>query len=312
MKTAVTGATGFVGRQLVARLERPVVFSRDAERAARALGDVEAVAWDPASGQMPPQALDGVDCVFHLAGEPLGTGRWDREKKARIRDSRVRGTRALVEALRACRIRPRCLVSVSAVGYYGDGGDEMLDERAPPGSDFLAEVCRDWEAEAARAGELGIRVVNPRFGLVLGEQGGALAKLSALFATGLGGRLGSGRQWMPWIHVEDVVDILLAAANDDRLVGPVNTVAPGLVTNRDFTSALASMLHRPAILPVPAFALRLALGGFADVLLASQRVVPTVLTGVGHAFRYPLLIDALQASLRTSKRSSAPSKEGPP
>ena len=234
--------------------------------------------------------------MFHLAGESVGEGRWTAAKKQRIRDSRVIGTRRLVEGLAALEQKPRVLVVASAIGYYGSRGDETLDESSAPGDDFLAQVCRDWEAEARAAEKLGIRVVNTRFGIVLGN-GGALKKMLLPFKLGAGGRLGNGRQWMSWVHVDDVVGILLAAAIDEQYRGPVNTVAPTPVTNREFTRVLASVLHRPAIFPVPAFGLRLVVGEFAEVLLGSQRVLPKAAQRAGYAFHYPELAEALRAAV---------------
>ncbi len=297
MRALVTGATGFLGPRLVSRLARPVVATRDPERARRLLSgraDPEIRAWDPDAGLLPADLFRGVDTIFHLAGEPVAGRRWSPAVKARIRDSRVLGTRRLVDAMAGETARPRVLVSASAVGYYGDRGDEILDESSPPGTDFLAQVCRDWESEALRARDLGIRVATVRIGIVLGRGGGALAKMLLPFRMGLGGRLGSGRQWMPWIHVDDLVGILLHAAGRDDLAGAVNGVAPGPVTNRDFTGALGTALGRPALLPAPAFALKLAVGEFADILLGSQRAAPRAAERAGYAFLHPALGPALK------------------
>ncbi len=299
MRALVTGATGFVGRRLIEQLERPVVLSRNACRAAAQLGDVEAHAWD-AEGRPPPAAFEGVDTVFHLAGEPVAEGRWTAAKKRRIRDSRINTTRRLVEAMASRRERPRVFVSASAVGWYGDRGNDVLDESSPPNDDFLAQVCKAWEAEAGKARELGIRVVMLRIGLVLGPGGGAIAQLSPIFKRGLGGRLGSGRQWMPWVHIDDVVRLAMLAADNQELHGPMNAVSPGVVTNAEFTQTLANTLNRKAFLPSPAFALRLLLGEFATSLLASQRVTPRVATDAGYGFRYPQLDIALRAILESS------------
>ncbi len=273
MRALVTGATGFVGSRLVPRIAEPVFLSRDPQRAREKFARATPHYWDPLAAAPPADAFAGVDAIFHLAGESVGEGRWSAAKKQRIRDSRILGTRHLVEGLAALEQRPRVLVAASAIGYYGSRGDETLDESSPPGNDFLARVCCDWEAEARAAEKLGVRVVCARFGIVLG-QGGALAKMLLPFKLGLGGRLGDGRQWMSWVHIDDVVGILLAAAGEEQYRGPVNTVAPEPVTNREFTRVLASVLHRPAIFPVPALALRLAVGEFSEVLLGSQRVLP--------------------------------------
>jgi uncharacterized protein len=298
MRALVTGATGFVGRRLLRRLDAPVVLSRDAASAERALAEyhVTVFPWDPGAGPPPAQALDGVDAVFHLAGESVAAGRWTAAKKARLRDSRLVGTRNLVAALAAGERRPRVLISASAVGYYGDRGDEILEETAAPGSDFLSEVCVAWEQASQRAADLGIRVVNPRIGIVLGSTGGALAKMLTAFKLGLGSPLGTGRQWMPWIHIDDLVELLLYAAACAAVVGPCNAVAPEPVRNRDFTRTLGRVLRRPTVLPsVPAFILRLALGEFARVLLGSQRAIPAAMQRHGYQFQFPELEAALCA-----------------
>ena len=298
MKALVTGGTGFVGRRLVATLEGPVVLTRDADRA-RASLRVMAHAWQPEHEPAPIAAFDGVDVVFNLLGEPVGGGRWNAEKKARIRQSRVLGTRNLVRTLEALAPtrRPQALVSASAVGYYGDRGDEALDESAPAGQGFLADVCREWEEAALGAERLGVRVVRARIGLVLGPDGGPLPALRRLFALGLGGRLGDGRQWMPWIHVDDVVGLLGHAARSDGLRGPMNVVGPAPAQNRDFTRALGRALHRPTILAVPRFALGLALGELGAVALESQRVLPRVARESAYTFRHPELAEALADAL---------------
>lgn len=302
MRALVTGATGFIGKRLVKNLTRPVVLSRNPERARRLLGpDVEIFLWDSETGPPGPGAFRGVEAVFHLAGEPIAEGRWTAARKLRIRESRVRGTRHLVTALESLSERPRVLVSASAVGYYGDRGDAVLEETAAPGSDFLAEVCRDWEAEAARASTLGVRVVTPRTGIVLDKSGGALARMLPPFKLGLGGRLGSGRQWMPWVHLDDLVGLLLHAAAKNEISAAMNAVGPAPVTNREFTQTLASVLKRPAIFPVPAFALQVLFGEMASVLLGSQRVVPRVAESTGYRFRCPTLAEALRAATGATK-----------
>lgn len=298
MRALVTGATGFIGRRLVARLEKPIVLSRDADRARALLGPgPEVFAWDPSSGPPTPEAFRGVEAVFNLAGESVGAGRWTRRRKAAIRESRISGTRNLVMAMEGLPERPRVLVSVSAIGYYGDRGGQPLDETASPGSDFLAEVCVAWEAEARRASASGVRVVTPRLGIVLGPDGGALQKMRTPFKLGLGGRLGSGEQWMSWIHVDDAVGILLHAARTGTLSGPVNAVAPGPVTNREFTRTLGAVLGRWTIFPMPAFALRVVVGEFAKVLLSSQRVEPRAAERSGYSFTHSALEGALRSIL---------------
>ena len=297
MRAIVTGGTGLVGRRLLPRLENPAVLSRRAADAAAGLGLGREVvfAWDPQREPAPAEALENVDTVFHLAGESVAEGRWTAAKKARIRDSRVVGTRNLVATLCQEDRPPRVLVSASAVGYYGDRGDEVLDETAPPGSDFLAEVSVDWEREAMAASDAGIRVVTLRIGIVLSGDGGALAKMRTPFRLGLGSPLGNGRQWMSWIHIDDLVGLLLLAAEREDLQGPLNATAPNPVTNQDFTQALGQALHRPTLLPaVPAPLLRLAVGELSTVLLASVRAVPRRAEAAGYEFAYPHLDQALQ------------------
>lgn len=300
MRALITGATGFIGRTLAQRFEQPVVLSRRPQRARELLGEVEAYAWEPEAGPAPAEALRGVEVVFHLAGEPVAAGRWTAARKARIRSSRVASTRNLVAAIEASPARPRVLVAASAIGFYGSRGDEMLDESSPPGEGFLAEVCRAWEAEALRAESLGVRVVVPRIGIVLGKGGGALARMALPFKLGLGGPLAGGSHWMSWIHLDDLLGILLDAARNELLRGAINAVGPAPVTNRQFTRALAAAVHRPAIFPVPGLALRLMFGELAYELLASQRVVPRVAERIGFRFRYPSVEQALAAALGTS------------
>lgn len=297
MRALVTGATGFVGRRLLAKLGSAVVLSRSAEHAAAGLKPipVQAFDWNPLSGPPPVAAFAGVDTVFHLAGESVADGRWTAAKKARIRDSRELGTRHLVAALRGLPNRPQVLISASAVGYYGSRGDEELTEQSSAGSDFLAEVCQAWEREALAAGELGMRVVPVRIGVVLGPKGGALAKMMMPFSFGLGSPLGNGNQYMSWIHVDDLVELMLFAAGHESLSGPVNGTAPLPATNREFTQALGRALKRPTFMPpVPGFAMKLLVGEFAEVLLASQRVVPRSALAAGFRFQYTELQAALE------------------
>jgi len=251
------------------------------------------------AGPPPREAFDGIDAVFHLAGDPIAQGRWTSGKKRRIRESRVIGTRNLVEGLSKLTVRPRVLVSASAVGFYGSRSDEVLDETALPGNDFLAEVCQAWEKESQAATALGIRVVNIRTGVALGREGGALNKMLLPFRLGLGGPLGNGRHWMSWIHVDDLAELFVAAAENEQLRGPVNGVAPNPVTNSNFTRALAATVHRPAFFRAPYAALRLALGEVADVLFSSQRAVPKAALDAGFQFRYPELQPALRTILET-------------
>ncbi|MFM1904132.1 MAG: hypothetical protein RLZZ440_2032 [Planctomycetota bacterium] len=296
MKALVTGGTGFVGRQLLGLLDRPIVLSRDPARAQRSLAATagRVIGWDPLAGPPPAEAFEGVDVVFHLAGESVAEGRWTAAQKARIRDSRVIGTRHLVAGLAQVEPRPRTLVSASAVGYYGDRGEEELTEASPPGNDFLAEVCQAWEREAVAAEQHGLRVVLARTGIVLG-QGGALAKMLTPFRLGAGGPLGNGRQWMPWIHVADLARMYVHAAESSSIRGPMNAVGPHPVRNSEFTKALGRALHRPAFMPAPYLGLRLVFGEFAKVLFASQRVLPRVAVDSGFRFDYPRIEEALAA-----------------
>jgi uncharacterized protein (TIGR01777 family) len=252
------------------------------------------VSWNPLT-PLPPAAVSGFDAVVHLAGESV-VGRWTDKKKNAIRDSRVLGTRHLIAALAQTEVKPRLLVCASAIGFYGDRGDEVLEEKSPIGRGFLPEVCSEWEEATQAAPEAGIRVVNIRIGLVLSAKGGALAKMLTPFKLGLGGRIGSGRQWWSWIHVDDIVGGIHHAMRTESLAGPVNLVAPNAVRNAEFTKVLAAVLRRPAIFPVPEFALRLAFGKQAadEMLLASQRVQPGKLGASGYRFRFRELRAALE------------------
>jgi uncharacterized protein (TIGR01777 family) len=300
-RVLVTGATGLVGRRLVAalRAERAGVCALTRSPAsARLASGVEAAAWDGV--HVPPARLAQCSAVVHLAGEPIFGGLPTARRRAAMRASRIDSTRALVAALAELPAaeRPGVLVCASAVGYYGSRGEEVLTETAAPGTGFLAELCVDWEAAAAAATELGVRSVSLRIGLVLAREGGALASLVRVFRLGLGGRLGNGMQWMPWIHLDDLVAMIRSAIADERWQGPVNAVAPNPVRNEEWTQALAAALHRPALLPVPAFALRGALGEMAGELLGSRRVVPDRARALGFAFTAATLEQALEAELR--------------
>lgn len=291
MRITVTGASGRIGARLVDHLRQRgddvTVLSRSAERGVR---------WDPTAEPAPAAALEGRDAVVHLAGEDVAQ-RWTADAKARIRESRVAGTRNLVAGLSAIEDRPGVLVSGSASGYYGPRGDEPVDESSSPGDDFLAQVCVGWEREAQAAASLGMRVVRVRTGVVLDREGGALAKMLPPFKLGVGGPVAGGRQAMPWIHVDDEVGILLAALDDDRWSGPVNACAPHPVTNREFSKALGRVLQRPAVAPVPALAVRALFGEMASIVTTGVRMVPARALELGYAFAHPELDEALRATL---------------
>ncbi|MBV9079899.1 MAG: TIGR01777 family oxidoreductase [Elusimicrobia bacterium] len=294
MKILISGATGLIGRPLSERLAIDHEILR-LTRHPRGDGDV---GWDPASGVVNPTRLDGVDAVVHLAGESIASGRWTESKKRRIRDSRVRGTELLVDALLRLKAPPRVFVGASAIGFYGNRGDEPLDESSPPGHGFLPEVCQAWEAAARPLESKETRITHLRFGVVLSADGGALPQMARPFRFGVGGRLGDGRQRMSWIHLDDAVGALAYLLSTD-LRGPVNGTAPTAPTNAEFTATLAKVLHRPAMFPLPRPAARLALGEMAEALLfASARVVPKRLLDAGFKFRWPTLEDALREALR--------------
>jgi len=305
----VTGATGLVGRALLKTLSgRVVATTRDASRTSVA-GATDVAVWDGVTAIV-PAALMGVRTVYHLAGEPVAEGRWTEQKKMRIARSRIDGTRALVGSIAALSPdqRPKVLVSASAVGWYGSRGDEVLTERSAPGEGFLPDVCKAWEQEAERAEELGLRVVRLRIGIVLSTQGGALATMLPMFRLGLAGRLGSGNQYMPWIHIDDVVGLLRFAAERDDVRGPVAAVAPQAVTNAEFTRELGRTVRRPSFFVAPSLALRAVLGESADVVLASQRVVPERALELGYRFAYPTLTLALSQLLGATRASDAKTK----
>jgi len=296
MRIVLTGATGFVGRALVLRLLRDghalTAFARNPARARSLLGaDVSLV--DTADSVAHDAAVSAADAVINLAGEPLVGPRWTEQRRIVLVQSRVATTRRLVEAMRRAPRRPRVLISASAVGYYGDRGDEALSETSTPGRDFAAQLCQAWEGAALEAAALGVRVLTPRIGIVLGDDGGVLARLLPLFGKGLGGRLGSGRQWMPWIHQGDLCELFVRGLDDDRLRGPVNAAAPAPVRNVELTAVLAAALARPAGFTVPAAALRVAMGDAATTVLASQRVEAKVLAEAGFHFQHPELAGAL-------------------
>ena len=297
MNVAVSGASGLIGAALIASLEagghRAIPLVRRAPRPGE-----DALRWDPASGALMPAGPSVGDAIVHLAGESLMGLRWTAQKKRRIRESRTIATRLLVQTLTRLAKPPAVLVCASGVGYYGSRGDEVLSEESRPGTGFLADLAREWEAATATAIAQGIRVVNLRLGVVLSAHGGALAKMLTPFRLGLGGVIGDGAQWMSWIALDDVIGAIRHALTTDALRGPLNVVAPAPVINAEFTRTLGRALGRPTLVPLPAFAARLALGEMADeMLLTSQRAVPARLQASGYRFRYPTLEDALRAVL---------------
>jgi uncharacterized protein (TIGR01777 family) len=300
MRILVTGSSGLIGSALLPVLR---ASGHDVEPLLRtgAARDTGAPTWDPATGQIDPAALAGIDAVVHLAGENIASGRWTAAKKSRIYSSRIDGTRALVDALRALTSRPPVLIAASAIGYYGHRNADVVDEDSAPGAGFLAEVVRDWEAAATPAAQAGIRVVHLRFGVVLSAAGGALAAMLPPFRLGVGGPLGSGTQFMSWIAIDDAVGAIVHALSKPDLRGPVNAVAPHPVTNREFAATLGRVLSRPAVLPLPAFVVRLAFGEMGEeLLLASTRVDATRLLDSGYEFRFPELEPALRHVLGRS------------
>lgn len=293
MNVLLTGASGLIGSALRPSLTAAGHRITSLVRTRTGLKDRE-VYWDPVAGQLDGASLEGIEAVIHLAGESIAE-RWSAEKKRRIVDSRIASTRLLVERLAGMANPPKVFVAASAIGYYGDRGDELLREESAPGSGFLAEVCQQWESAATMAELSGIRTVRLRFGMILSASGGALRKMLPPFRLGLGGKLGSGRQYTSWIAIEDVVGVILHALADPELSGPVNAVAPHPVTNLEFTRTLAKVLRRPAIFPVPAFAVSLAFGEMGkELLLSSARVEPAKLKSSGYRFRFPELEPALR------------------
>ncbi|MBI3554419.1 MAG: TIGR01777 family protein [Elusimicrobia bacterium] len=293
MKIVIAGGTGFIGRALAsasaAAGDEVVVLSRRPS-----LGAPKTVVWDGASTGSWQQALEGADAVVNLSGESVAEARWNEPRKKLLISSRLNATRALVAALSAAKQRPKVFLSSSAVGYYGDRGDELLDESSKPGSDFLSKLCQDWEKEARVAEPLGVRTVVLRTGIVLAQGGGALSKMLPIFKTGFGGPLGNGGQWMSWIALEDLVGLIRHAVVRE-VSGPLNGTAPNPAVNKDFSRALGRALGRPALLPAPAFALRLALGEMAGMLLGGQRALPKRLLETGYSFKRPDLESALRS-----------------
>lgn len=308
MKILISGSTGLVGSAVVdhlshqghalSRLVRP---GTDLRRQITATGELPQIMWNPQSGLLNSRAED-VDAVIHLAGASIAGRRWTEAWKRELRESRVTATRRLIASLRQLHRSPQLFIAASAIGFYGNRGDEELNESSVPGTDFLAHLAADWEAESARAAELGARVVILRFGVILAEHGGALPRMVLPFRLGVGGKIGSGRQWISWVALEDIVGIIRFALETNLLSGTANAVSPNPVRNADFAATLGRVLHRPAIFPAPSFALRLALGEMADaLLLSSQRVYPTKLQTLGYRFVYPDLESALAAVLKRSR-----------
>jgi len=308
VRILISGSTGLVGSAVVdklshqghevTRLLRPGTEVRGSEAAPS--GELPHVLWNPQSGVLNSRAEE-VDAVIHLAGASIAGHRWTQAWKRELRDSRVAATRHLIASLRQLRRPPQIFIAASAIGFYGNRGDEELTEASPPGTDFLAQLAADWETESARAAELGARVVILRFGVILAKEGGALPRMALPFRLGVGGKIGSGRQWISWVTLEDIVGIIQFALETNLLSGPANSVSPNPVQNAKFAATLGRVLRRPAIFPTPSFALRLALGEMADsLLLSSQRVYPTKLERLGFRFLYPDLEPALAAVLERS------------
>jgi len=299
MKVAISGASGLVGTALRESFSADGVDLLALTRR-KSLPPLATVTWDVEKGRFDASSLEGVYAVVHLAGEPVAQ-RWTEATKTAIRESRLKGTQLLVEGLKSLKDKPKVLFSASAVGFYGDGGDEVLTESSPAGRDFLAGVCEDWEHAAMEAMGLGVRTVVGRIGVVLSTRGGALRKMLTPFRLGLGGPVGSGRQWMSWIHIGDLVGAIRFILHDDDLMGAVNLTAPHPVRNAEFTKSLGAALHRPAVMPAPAFGLKLAFGEMAQVLLDGQRALPAKLEEAGYQFRQPELGPALEDVLEGGK-----------
>ena len=300
MRLVITGATGFVGSALCARLLQKghtlTLLSRSAPRET-STGTKRWLHWTPGKIGDWESALAEADGVINLAGEPIAAKRWTPNQKRKIRLSRIDATNSLVRAIAKAKLKPQFLFNASAVGYYGPHGDETISEEADAGTDFLALLCRDWEEEAKKAEKLGLRVIRLRTGIVLGPGGGALAKMAPPFKLFIGGPLGSGKQWMSWIHLEDEVNLILYLMENSQAAGAVNATAPNPATMKEFCRTLGTVMGRPSWAPVPAFALRIMLGEMAQMLLTGQRVLPTSAEKLGYRFRYPNLPEALRACM---------------
>ncbi|MFL6262525.1 MAG: TIGR01777 family oxidoreductase [Thermoanaerobaculia bacterium] len=301
MRIVITGGSGLIGsavaREMGSAGHEVVVLTRNTSRMGPLPPNTRATQWDGKTPGDWAKLLDGDTAIVHLAGDPIAEGRWTEEKKRRIRASRVESGRAVLEAVRQAKVKPRALLQGSAVGYYGDGGDEVLTEPAPPGDDFLARVCVEWEASTAEVAALGVRRPVLRTGIVLSREGGALPRMALPFRLLAGGPLGNGRQWLPWIHEADEVGAIRFLIEREDADGPFNLTAPGPLTSRDFSRALGQVLHRPSFAPAPGLALRVLLGEMADALLHGQRAVPQRLLDLGYVFRYPQALEALRSLL---------------
>lgn len=300
MKIAVTGSHGLIGEALCKHLSgQGHIVARIIRASNSASGDIH---WNPADGSIESDKLNGVDAVIHLAGENIASHRWTAEQKQKIKESRIRGTKLLADTICGLEKKPEVVVSGSAIGFYGDRGSETLTESSNVGSGFLADVCREWEEAIAPVAAAGVRVVNARTGVVLSTKAGALNKMLPIFQLGGGGNIGDGRQYMSWISLDDEIKALEFALTHSSVSGPINLVAPNPVTNAEFTAVLGSVLHRPAFVPLPAFAAKIILGEMADeLLLSSQKCQPTKLQSAGYQFEYPDLKEALSTTLQEKK-----------
>jgi uncharacterized protein len=299
----MTGATGLIGQRLYNALrkrgDRVTVLTRNPDKTKKTFPDAERILlWAPGVKGEWSGAMEGADAVIHLAGEPIAAERWTDEYKKRIRESRVQGTKQIVEAIGAASVKPALLISASGIGYYGDTGDTEVDEHSPPGDDFIARTCVAWENEAHRATDHDVRVMIPRQGIVLSEDGGALERLLTPFKMFVGGPVGNGNQWFPWVHIDDVVGFFLHALDNTAISGVFNLVGPDLIRNRDFATALGEALRRPARFSVPAFVIKLVLGEFGETLLGGQRARPVRTLESGYIYRYPAIAEALADLVR--------------